>query len=92
MRVASPLPPVSSAQGTKRTTAQTQYLEMIPPLRIRQREHCWRKEHGLIVWVSDQEADTLVGKARKRVARNMSSVEPACYEKDGHGEGKVELH
>lgn len=46
-----------------RTTAETQYLDRIPCLGSRKREQSGRKEHSLIVWMRNQEANALVAQA-----------------------------
>ena len=61
-------------------------------MRVRQRQHRRREEHGFIVRVGDQQADALVAQAWEGGARDVGGVEPAGEDEDGDEEGEVELH
>jgi len=45
--------------------AQTQDLDVVACLWPGQGEDCWRKEHGLIVWMGDEETYSLVAQDRE---------------------------
>jgi hypothetical protein len=42
-----------------RTTAQTEDFDVIAKLWTRQSQQCWRKEHGFIVGMGNEEHDAL---------------------------------
>lgn len=46
------------------TSAEAKDLDMISQRRFSQGKHRRRKEHGLIVWVSNEQAYSLVAQAR----------------------------
>jgi hypothetical protein len=54
---------------SKLTRTQTQDLDMIASLPPRQRNYSRRKEHGLVVWMGNQETYPFVAEDRERRSR-----------------------
>lgn len=76
----------------KRTTAQTEDLDMVARFWSRQSKQCGREEHCLVIGMCDEEADALVAETGKRSPYDLRRVQPCCCQNDRNGEDKVELH
>ena len=76
----------------ERTTAQTQYLDVIAHFRSRQGEECGREKHGLVIGMGDEKADTLVAETWERKSYDLRGVYPCCCQNYGDGESEVEVH
>ena len=58
----------------RRTTAQTQYLDVVARFRSRQGEQGRREEHCLVIGMGDEKADTLVAEAWERSSDDLRGV------------------
>lgn len=61
------------------TRTQTQNLNMISQTRVRQREHCRRKEHSLVIRMRNQQTNPLIPQLRELSSRHGNSVQP-CHD------------
>lgn len=91
---ASPVCDISGVLGRRqqRTAAQTQNLDMIAQIRVRQRQQRRRKEHGFIIRMRDQKTDALVAQLGKSGVRDADRVQPGGDEDEGDGEDNEPLH
>jgi hypothetical protein len=67
---------ISNVARRELTAAQTQYLNVIPQRRLRERQYSRRKKHSLVIWVRDQETDPLVPEFWEPAFRYANCVVP----------------
>lgn len=76
----------------KRTTAQTEDLDVVARFWSGQSKQCGREEHCLVIGMGDEKADALVAETGERSPYDLRRVQPCCCQNCGNGEDKVELH
>lgn len=64
-------------------TAQTQDLDMVAQLGPGEGQYRWRKEHGFVIGVGDEEADALVAQGWETGGGHAYGVEVEAWEEEG---------